>query len=103
LNAGRQARLEPGAAIAVTDIAPDDAFAWQSGRLVYHNASLSQIIEDLNRYSDTPIVASPDAARLRFSGVLEIDRASSMLARLENFLPIHVEADQGRILVKGVD
>jgi transmembrane sensor len=96
--AGYQARIPQNGAIALS-AANQDAFAWQSGQLIYRDAPIAQVIEDLNRYSQTPIVASGEIMRLRFSGVLNIDDAQSMLARLEAFLPIRAVPEDGRIVV----
>ncbi|MCX7358054.1 MAG: FecR domain-containing protein [Alphaproteobacteria bacterium] len=98
--AGLRARIANGE-VNVSPARADDAFAWQSGRLVYHNAELATVIEDLNRYSDTPIILdSEDASALQFSGVLVIDQPQTMLARLEAFLPIRSEHDGDRIVVR---
>lgn len=98
--AGLRARIADDE-INVSPARADDAFAWQSGRLVYHDAELATVIEDLNRYSDTPITLdSQDANALQFSGVLVIDEPQTMLARLEAFLPIRSEHDGDRIVVR---
>jgi transmembrane sensor len=99
LVAGQEARLDAGrVTIAATN--PDDAFGWQSGRLIYRRALLSHIVEDLNRYSPKPVVvADPAAARLLFTGVIEIDEPAAMLQRLEDFLPIQSTQGDDRIVV----
>lgn len=96
--AGYQARVMESGAIAVSP-ANEGAFSWQSGQLIYHDTPLAAVIEDLNRYSDRPIELSQTAAALRFSGVLMLDSAPAMLARLENFLPIRVLEEDDRIIV----
>ncbi len=99
--AGRRARIANGE-VEIGAARADDAFAWQSGRLVYHDAELATVIEDLNRYSETPItLLGEDANALQFSGVLVIDEPQTMLARLEAFLPIRSEHDGDRIVVRG--
>lgn len=98
--AGLRARVANGN-VDVRAAGADDAFAWQSGRLVYHNAELATVIEDLNRYSNAPITLDvQDANALQFSGVLVIDEPQTMLARLEAFLPIRSEQDGDRIVVR---
>lgn len=98
--AGLRARIANGS-VDVSAARADDAFAWQSGRLVYHNADLAAVIEDLNRYSHTPITLdTQNADDLQFSGVLVIDEPQTMLARLEGFLPIRSEQDGDRIVVR---
>jgi len=99
LGAGEQGRIDLARqAVSVSSTNTADAFSWQSGRLVYHNASLVQVVEDLNRYSQTPIViADSRAAALHFTGVLIIDDPAAMLRRLEAFLPIQSAQNAGRI------
>lgn len=99
LGAGEQARVDQASgAVSVSQANADDAFGWQSGRLAYHAASLAQVVEDLNRYSQKPIViADSRAAALRFTGVLIIDDPAVMLRRLEAFLPIQSAQDADRI------
>ena len=80
---------------------PEDVMAWQNGRLVYHAAPLSDVIQDLNRYSDQPIhIADPGAANLLFSGALRIEPAGAMLDTLEKFLPIDVKETGGTFVVE---
>lgn len=99
VGAGYQARLEPGASVAVSATS-GDAFAWQHGRLVYNDAPLSAVIEDLNRYSAVPIVLADNARDQRFSGILMLDTPQDMLARLEGFLPIRRVESGERIVVE---
>jgi len=99
LGAGDQARVDQiSGSVTVSRTNPADAFAWQSGRLIYHDAPLSQVVEDLNRYSQQPVVLADDhAGSLRFSGVLVIDDTALMVRRLEAFLPIQSAQDGDRI------
>lgn len=99
VTAGYQARITPGEPILVS-AANGDAFAWQQGRLVYTDAPLAIVIEDLNRYSATPIVLDASAQSQRFSGVLILDTPEDMLARLEGFLPIRSVPKDDRIVVE---
>lgn len=81
---------------------PDDAFAWQDGRLVYHDARLAVILDDLNRYSETPIrLADPALGELRFSGALVIQPSAGLVAQLQAFLPVRSELSKGEILLRG--
>jgi transmembrane sensor len=99
LARGEQARVS-SRQMTVSQVNPDDALAWREGRLTYHDATLSQVIADLNRYSTTPIrVADDRTASLRFSGVLVIDSSSSMTRRLEAFLPVRTEQNAQGIVV----
>jgi transmembrane sensor len=94
-----EARLDHQTNEAVrSPVDAEAAFAWREGRLVYHDAALANVVEDLNRYSDRPItIADPDAAALRFTGVLVIDDPAAMTETLSTFLPVRVENADGGI------
>jgi transmembrane sensor len=53
-------------------VAPDSVSGWRTGELVYHNASLSQIAEDVSRQLGVPVQVSPAARAIRFTGLLQI-------------------------------
>jgi transmembrane sensor len=80
---------------------PEAALAWQQGRLIYRNTPLTEIVRDLNRYSDKSIrIADKDAASLIFSGTLRIEPTGAMLDTLEKFLPVEVKETDGTFLVE---
>jgi len=93
----RKVRLTVGQAVRRADaddrmaVAPVDvrtAAAWTQGRRAYDDRSLSDIAVDLSRAFSTPVTVAPDAANLRFSGVLVLDDEAAVIGRLERFLPI---------------
>ena len=63
--------------------------SWQSGRLVFVDAPLADVVSQINRYFTPQIStgASP-LGDIRFSGVIQIDDPQSVVRRLEGFLPI---------------
>ena len=65
----------------------EDAFAWRSGRLIYRDRPLSEVVDDLNRYGDDHVKTVGAAANLRFTGVLTIDNQAAMVQRLKGLLP----------------
>lgn len=67
---------------------PDAAAAWTDGRRVYDDRPLSEIAQDLSRAFPTPVTVAPDAAGIRFSGVLILDDEDAVIARLERFVPV---------------
>ena len=93
LPAGEQMQLDRLAQQAVVSrVNPDDSFAWQGGRLVFHNASLTEVVERLNDYVEKPIkLADAATGKLRFSGVLVIGSSANMVAQLESFFPVRSE------------
>lgn len=102
LVAGDQLALDRDARRAtLSRINADDAFAWQDGRLVYHDAALATVISDINRYGGKPIsIADGVAASLRFSGVLVIDAPAAMADRLQAFLPVQSEENASGIVLR---
>ncbi len=73
--------------VANSDVAA--AAAWVDGRLVFDNASLTQVAADLYRQTgETVTFESPRLAALRFSGVLQFGQSSAWRAGLAAVLPI---------------
>ena len=99
VEAGGQARIGSDN-IELTSINPNDAFAWQTGRLMYHDATLRQIAEEISRYGAAAVEVDPAVADLRFSGVLAIGEQSAMLQQLQSFLPVRSEQNGGRIVLR---
>jgi transmembrane sensor len=102
VSGGYEARIDHSTRqVARAQVDADAALAWREGRLVYRDANLDKVVEDLNRYSDRPItIADPAAGALRFTGVLVIDDASMMTERLATFLPLRVEHADGEIMLR---
>ena len=72
--------------------APDKAFAWTEGQLIYEAAPLSRVAADLSRSLGTPVrVADPATGALRFTGVIALDDRDAVLKRLEAFAPVRAE------------
>lgn len=101
LAKGQQLVHASGAAaslVRTTD--PDAAFAWRSGKLVYRETPLAEVVADLNRYVATPIRVDPSAASVKVSGVLLVDEEAAMIRRLELFAPIVSQRSGGEIVLK---
>ncbi|MCX2865715.1 FecR domain-containing protein [Paucibacter sp. PLA-PC-4] len=49
----------------------DQVLAWKRGEAVFDNTSLPQALDEMNRYSATPIMADPSLAPLRISGLFK--------------------------------
>jgi transmembrane sensor len=88
----------------LSQVAPDDAFAWRQGRLICRNEALSQVVADLNHYFRKPIrVADDQVGALKFSGVLTVDDESSTLSRLSSLLPLSATPSEGVIVLQSRD
>ena len=102
LGAGDQfIRRGSGGPVVVRGVNTAAAFSWRSGHLVYNDASLTEVVADLNRYfaRDVRIVGA-DAAALRFSGVIVIDSEDRVLERLKSLLPIDVSESGEEVVVR---
>jgi transmembrane sensor len=96
LVAGRSLRQDDGSAPAVqSQIEPQAASGWQTGRVVYANQPLEFVAKDISRAFAEPVVVDASAKELTFSGVLALDDEGAVLHRLALFLPIAVHRESG--------
>jgi len=78
--------LKPLAAIDPQQVAP-----WTRGRLVYENASLAEVVADLNRYTGADVeLASSDLGELRVTAALSQNQTGQFLSTLPASLPVQV-------------
>jgi transmembrane sensor len=97
LVAGQQAVLEDGTT-RIAALTGEKAGSWRTGQLSYVSAPLADVVEDLNRYRQTPLrVASPAVGDLKVTAGFPIDQADHFLASLPKVLPVRLTRD-----VKGV-
>lgn len=75
---------------------PAAAAPWTQGRLVYENASLAEVVADLNRYSPGHIeLATPQLGEMRVTAALNQDQVGQFLSSLPNTLPVRVQKEEG--------
>jgi transmembrane sensor len=75
LTAGQEAKIGKGGEIVRTTVAQNDAVGgWREGRLVYREASWTEVVTDLSRALGVPVSASPEMAQRSFTGVIVLDR-----------------------------
>jgi transmembrane sensor len=98
--AGRQLR-RTGQADLVREVAATDAAAWRIGKLVYRDAPLAEVAEDISRYGSVPITVEPGVANLKVTAVLKLDAEEAMVDRLQSFLPIQTETTASEIRLRG--
>lgn len=107
--AGRAFRLHPGQrlehvegqpASQVAAARPEEVLGWRSGRLVYRERPLGEVIADLNQQFQTPIrVEDAALAATPISGVLVLDDQDAVIDRLALLVPLRaVRSDAGVIL-----
>lgn len=96
--AGESYRLHPGQRLdhvegaALTRVAaaePAEVLSWRSGKLVYRQQPLSEVIADLNQQFATPLrIEDADLAATPISGVLVLDDQAAVIRRLALLVPI---------------
>jgi len=107
--AGKAYRLHPGqrldhvegeAATRVAAAEPGEVLGWRSGRLVYRQQPLSEVIADLNQQFSTPIrIEDAELAATPISGVLVLDDQAAVIRRLALLVPITtVRSSSGVVL-----
>ncbi|MFZ5720346.1 MAG: FecR family protein [Pseudomonadota bacterium] len=106
---GRAYRLRPGQrlvhleGVAGSQIAAAEAeqvLGWRSGRFVYREQPLSEVVADLNQQFETQIrIEDADLAAEPVSGVLVLDDQGAVIRRLALLLPLRaVRSDAGVVL-----
>jgi transmembrane sensor len=79
-----------------------DLGAWRTGRLVYDDVELRDVIADANRYiHDRIVIADPALAGIRVTTSFRTSQVDGMIETLESALPIEVERQRdGEILLR---
>ena len=86
---------------AVRPVNAVNAFAWESHRLVYDKAPLSEVVADLNRYVARPIrIAEPALGELAYSGTLNLEGEDVMLRKIGAVLPVEAKAKPAEIVLQ---
>jgi transmembrane sensor len=106
---GRGFRLHPGQRLDHLEGAPDVALSaidplqvesWKTGRLIYRDRPLSEVVADLNQQFAQPIrIEDPTLAATKVSGVLVLDDQAAVIRRLALLAPIKaLPSEQGVLL-----
>lgn len=90
LQAGQSSRLSKNGVGAVQRV-NTHAAAWQDGMLVASHMRLDDFVQELNRYSQQPILCAPEVAALRLSGSYPLNDIERVLQTLPNALPVSIE------------
>lgn len=101
LTAGERVSAAPKAPLPPARIVDrTEPGGWREGRLAYENASLAEIVDDLNRYYDRPIrIATPDVGDLRSTiafRTAEIDQVFDALVAIQ---PVEVDRTTAREII----
>ena len=109
-SAPRAYRLHPGQRLDHAEGAPDvqvsaadpaQVFAWRTGRLIYRDQPLGDVIADLNQQFPRPIMLEdPALASTRVSGVLVLDDQAAVIRRLALLAPIKALPSERGVLLR---
>jgi transmembrane sensor len=92
LHRGEALTARSGLASAVREVEPTDIAAWRSGRLVYDNAELRDVVADANRYARSQIViADVQLTGLRVTTSFRASQVEGMVETLQAALPLVAE------------
>lgn len=105
LTAGQRVDQIGDREVVRSSIAPSDVSTWRRGVLVYRNAPITEVGEDLSRYLDKPVNVSASARTLRFTGVLQVGDEGIMLDQLKELVPVDVSRSETSLGLtrRGVD
>ena len=92
LTAGLGTHVDTNGVVArAYAVNPAELTAWRNGKLVFNNASLSEVVAEVSRYREKPLtVANPAVAGLRLTSVFKSDNTDALLKALPNILPVAV-------------
>ena len=95
LTAGQEARIGADGDILRRTVAQDRGIGgWREGRLVYQEASWTEVVNDLNRSLGVRVSLAPGLAARRFTGVIMLDRdQAKTILRLANAAGISATRD----------
>lgn len=108
--AGRAFRLHPGQRLDHVEGGPDvklsavdpaQVASWKTGRLIFRDQPLADVVADLNQQFSNPIVLE-DAAlgATRVSGVLVLDDRAAVIRRLALLAPIKALPSRDGVLLR---
>ncbi|MNV51949.1 fec operon regulator FecR [compost metagenome] len=74
----------------------ESAIAWREGRVVFKNAPLTEVVQEMNRYLSTPLRLADDrAGRLRVSASFSLDRPEALVDALPSVAPVRLTPRPG--------
>jgi transmembrane sensor len=108
---GRVWRLHPGQRLDVAETAaatptlseadPLAVEGWRTGRLIYRDRPLAEVVADLNQQFEQPIVLEdPAMGRTRVSGVLILDNEQAVARRLALLAPLKALPSANGVLLR---
>ena len=97
LTPGQQVAYSAQAGISVASAANiKQVTAWQQGRLMFEDDTLSEVLDELNRYSSTKILFGDDNLKqVKITGVFKTGDHGKAIKALQAYFPMRVIEDGG--------
>jgi transmembrane sensor len=95
INPGEQLRFTQASSdLTRSRVDPAVATSWTTGRLLFRSTPLSEVVAEVNRYSDVQIrLADPSLAGIPISGTFELGDSDSIVTALQALLPVQVSKE----------
>ncbi|WP_274642259.1 FecR family protein [Pseudomonas serbica] len=92
LTAGLGSHVDAAGKVAAAyAVNPAELTAWRSGKLVFNDASLADVAEQVSRYREKPLkVGNAAVGNLRLTSVFKSDNTDALLKALPSILPVAV-------------
>ncbi len=85
----------------LSQVAADQTSMWRQGMLVYRDAVLSDVADDLSRYFGKPVTVDASARSMHFTGALRVGDEATMLKQLQDFVPVHATRSSTDVRLTG--
>jgi transmembrane sensor len=85
---------------SVGDAGVARAISWRDGRVIFEETLLSEVVAEMNRYSEQKIsLASPDLGRYRLSGAFVTGKTQAFVETATVYFPVEVARQDRRGIV----
>ena len=91
LSVGQKLHQSGREAVVLSSTDAQAVAARRQGVLVYRDASMREVADDLSLYLHKPVIVDAAAGALKFSGVLKADDEVTFLDQLEDFAPVRID------------
>lgn len=101
LEAGHEATVERGQVVQIDQPDIERAVSWRQRKLMFPGNDVSEIVEEFNRYNDTPIrIEGSDLASRRMSGVFDADDPSPLIDYLSRDPDVEIIRGEHAIVIR---
>lgn len=99
---GEQAKVDNAGSIAVAKVNTDEFVAWKLGRIVFTDARLEDIMNELQRWYDFNVFyRSPELKELRFSmDIVKYKEVSEIFDLMEKIRKVSFEVNGNNVILK---